>query len=97
MSLLVTEGPVKGKAFPIEKPRVTVGRAGADIVVPDSEVSRKHCLLEIHGPTATLKDLGSTNGTYVDGVRVETHELEHMTEFRIGGSVLIFTVSAREE
>jgi predicted Zn finger-like uncharacterized protein len=97
VSVLVTEGPLKGKAFPIDKPRVVLGRAGADIVVPDTEVSRKHCLLEVHGPTATLKDLGSTNGTYVDGQRVETRELEHMTEFRIGGSVLIFTVSARHD
>jgi predicted Zn finger-like uncharacterized protein len=97
LSLMVTEGPLQAKVFPIDKPRVIVGRAGADVVLPDSEVSRKHCLLEVHGPTATLKDLGSTNGTFVDGRRVETSELEHMTEFRVGASVLIFTVSAKED
>ena len=93
VSLAVTKGALKGQVFPVTKPRVILGRAGADIVVPDAEVSRKHCLLEIHGTTATLLDLGSTNGTFVDGEQIESRELEHMTEFRVGSTVFIFTVT----
>lgn len=93
VSLAVTKGALKGQVFPVNKPRVIVGRAGADIVVADSEVSRKHCLVEIHGATATLLDLGSTNGTFVDGERIESRELEHLTEFRVGSTVFIFTVT----
>lgn len=97
VTLMATEGPLKGKVFPLDKPRIIVGRAGADLVLPDTEVSRKHCLLEVHGSTATLLDLGSTNGTYVDGERIEKCELAHMGEFRIGSTVLIFTVATKED
>lgn len=96
VSLTATEGSLKGKVFPLTKPRVIVGRSGADIVVPDGEVSRKHCLLEVHGPTATLLDLGSTNGTFVNGELVESIELEHLMEFRIGSTVLLFTVTNKD-
>lgn len=93
VALSVTQGPLKGKVFPVTKPRVVLGRVGADIVVDDAEVSRKHCALEIHGETAMLVDLGSTNGTFANGQRVETHELEHLSEFRIGATTLMLTIT----
>jgi len=96
ISLAITEGPLKGKVFPLTKARVVLGRAGADIIVSDNEVSRQHCVLEVFGPTARLQDLGSTNGTWMDGERVEARELEHLSEFRIGSSVLIFTVTSKD-
>ncbi|MBI2955715.1 MAG: zinc-ribbon domain-containing protein [Acidobacteria bacterium] len=92
LSLSVTGGPHKGKVFPITKPRMVLGRAGSDIVIDDAEVSRSHCALEIRGAKATVVDLGSTNGTYVSGQRVDSGELEHLTEFRVGGTTLVFTV-----
>ncbi|MEE8201759.1 MAG: FHA domain-containing protein, partial [Candidatus Acidoferrales bacterium] len=67
-----------------------------DIVVEDPEISRKHCALEVHGNSALLVDLGSTNGTFIEGQRIETHELEHLAEFRIGATTLMFTVSQKE-
>lgn len=96
VSLAVTEGPLKGQVFPITKPRVVLGRAGADIIVADNEVSRQHCMLEVFGRTARLQDLGSTNGTWVNGERVESRELEHLSEFSIGSSLLIFTVTNKD-
>lgn len=95
VALSVTQGPLKGKVFPISKPRVVVGRQGADIAVDDPEVSRKHCALEVHGASAVLVDLGSTNGTFVNEEKVETRELEHLQEFRIGGTTLMFTVTKK--
>lgn len=95
VALSVTQGPAKGKVFAINKPRVVVGRQGADIAVDDPEVSRKHCALEVHGTTAMLVDLGSTNGTFVNEKKVETSELEHLQEFRVGGTTLMFTVTQK--
>ena len=96
IALSVTQGPLKGKVFPFSKPRMVVGRTGADIAIEDPEVSRKHCAVEVKGDTALLVDLGSTNGTFVDEKRVETHALEHLAEFRVGGTTLMFTASKKE-
>ncbi len=97
VALAVTRGPLKGLVFPVTKPRVVLGRAGADIVLADSEVSRQHCALEIHGRQATLFDLGSTNGTFVNGKPVQSCPLEHFSEFRIGSNLLMFTVTPKGE
>ena len=96
VSLVVIDGPMKGKTFPVTKPSVLLGRRETDIVLEDSDVSRKHCALEVHGASAVLVDLGSTNGTFVDDQRIETHQLEHMSEFRIGSTTMIFSVREQE-
>ncbi|HXE74881.1 MAG TPA: FHA domain-containing protein [Candidatus Xenobia bacterium] len=92
LSLSVTSGKDKGKVHQITKPRVVLGRSGTDIVVDDTEVSRQHCALEVHGVKVRVVDLGSTNGTFVGGQRVESSEIEHLGEFRIGGTTLMLTV-----
>ena len=96
VSLVVIDGPLKGKNFPVTKPSVLVGRRETDIVLEDSDVSRKHCYLEVHGGSALLVDLGSTNGTFVDNQRIETRQLEHMSEFRIGSTTMILSVRDKE-
>lgn len=93
VALAVIEGPARGQVFRLNKPRVVVGRSGADIVLYDPEVSRKHCAIEVHGSTATLIDLGTTNGTYVGAKSVKKVELGHMSKFRIGATTLLFTVT----
>lgn len=55
-----------------------------------------HCALYVNSSTAMLTDLGTTNGTYVDGCRITTHELHHLSEFHIGNSTLMFTVTTGE-
>lgn len=51
---------------------IKVGRTPpADIVLLDSDVSRSHCFIAIRNGELVVSDLGSTNGTYVDGVRVD--------------------------
>jgi pSer/pThr/pTyr-binding forkhead associated (FHA) protein len=59
-------------------------------------VSRRHCAVEIHGNTALLIDLGSTNGTFVEDKKIDTAELEHLSEFRIGSSTVLFSVTDEE-
>lgn len=93
-SLAVILGADAGKVFRIEKPRVVLGRgAGCDVQLTDSEVSRRHAMLEIRGDEVTIKDLGSTNGTYVDGVRVNEARLESQQEFSLGTSTLMLIVT----
>ncbi|MCI0403013.1 MAG: zinc-ribbon domain-containing protein [Acidobacteria bacterium] len=92
LSLTVNVGKDKGKVHQVSKPRMVLGRSGTDIVVDDSEVSRQHCALEVHGARVLVVDLGSTNGTFVGGQRIEASEIEHLGEFRIGGTTFMLTV-----
>ena len=95
-SLAVLQGASTGQIFPITQVRTTIGRAGADIVIDDPEASRVHAALEILGEHAILRDLGSTNGTFVDLERIEQHVLYNQNEFRIGSHVLMFIVTELE-
>src|SRR5438309_5934747 len=93
VALAVIEGPARGQVFRLSKARTILGRSGADVVLRDPEVSRKHCAIEVHGSTATLSDLGTTNGTFVSAKRIQSCELEHLSKFRIGATTLLFTVT----
>jgi type III secretion system (T3SS) inner membrane Yop/YscD-like protein len=93
VSLLVTGGPLKGRTFPIEKPQVLIGRAQADIVIEDTQISRKHCVLEIHGFGGLLVDLDSVNGTFFNGKKIASCELAHLSEFQLGGTTLMLAVT----
>jgi hypothetical protein len=93
VALAVIEGPARGQVFRLTKARSVLGRSGADIVLYDPEVSRKHCMIEVRGSTGTLIDLGTTNGTFVAGKSIKTYELEHLSKFRIGATTMLFTVT----
>ena len=86
--LSILSGPSKGESHTIAKPRVTLGRKGADIPLNDPEISRHHCLLEVRDTYINLKDMDSTNGTFYDEERVRAAMLRDGTEFRIGGSLI---------
>jgi hypothetical protein len=93
VALAIIDGPDRGQVFRLSKPRTVLGRSGADIVFYDREVSRKHCVIEVSGATATLTDLGTTNGTFVDGNKIQSCQLNHLSKFRIGATTLLFTVT----
>jgi pSer/pThr/pTyr-binding forkhead associated (FHA) protein len=95
VSLLVTDGASKGMSFPVQKPQVVIGRTTGDIVIADSKVSSIHCVVEVHGPSALLVDLESGNGTFVRGKKVVSSELDHMSEFRVGKTTLMFVITGR--
>lgn len=92
-SLAVIQGAATGTIFQVTKTRTTIGRSGADINLDDPEASRMHASVEILGDHAILRDLGSTNGTFVEVERVEQHVLTNHMEFRIGSHVLMFIVT----
>jgi pSer/pThr/pTyr-binding forkhead associated (FHA) protein len=69
--LVVRQGPIPGQIFELNKSEIFVGRDIAnDIVINDAEVSRKHAQLTLEGDRYKIKDLNSTNGTYIDGQRL---------------------------
>ncbi len=93
MALLkAVEGPLTGQSFKIpEKDRVVVGRYEIyDLVVPDPSISRKHFALEQRPDGMYLVDLGSLNGTQLNGHRVSTARLETGDKVAAGQSVLEF-------
>jgi len=95
-SLAVIQGAATGQIFPISKTRTIIGRSGADINLDDPESSRQHAALEIVGDVAVLRDLGSTNGTWIELERIEQHQLGNQQEFRIGSHMLMFIVTEVE-
>ncbi len=69
--LVMHSGPTPGKTFPLEGDVLTIGRdASNQIPINDAEISRKHSQLVLQGGKYVLTDLGSTNGTFVNGQRV---------------------------
>ena len=83
----IGKGPEAGKAYQILKPIVTIGRGSqADIQLSDKAISRKHCVIEIAPDRTVLRDLGSTNGTYVSGQRIDFAYLQDRTEFDLGST-----------
>ena len=95
-AIAVIEGPARGQVFRLRQARTLIGRAGADIVLRDPEVSRKHCVIELRGSTATLVDLKTTNGTLVQDKKIDAYKLSHLARFRIGASTLVFTLSNKK-
>jgi predicted Zn finger-like uncharacterized protein len=95
-SLAVIQGPATGQIFQITKTRTVIGRSGADVNLDDPEASRQHAAVEIVGDIAVLRDLGSTNGTWIELDRIEQHQLGNQQEFRIGSHVLMFIVTEVE-
>jgi predicted Zn finger-like uncharacterized protein len=93
-SLAVISGANAGQIYSIVTPRVFLGRGGdVEIQLPDNEVSRRHAMLEIHEDEAVLTDLDSTNGTFVDGVRVGKRTLAGNQEFSVGDTTMVFIVT----
>ena len=82
----------------LTKPRVSLGRSGggADIEIDDAAVSRLHCAVAVKQDTVRLCDLGSANGTYMNGERVRAVDLEHLSEFRIGSSLFLVTILPKQ-
>lgn len=92
-SLAVIQGAATGQIFQIAKSRTAIGRSGADVNLDDPEASRQHAVVEVFGDHAILRDLGSTNGTFVELERVDQKMLTNQMEFRIGSHVLMFIVT----
>ena len=106
--LLVTAGPLEGREYVISKFPYTIGSGlSNDLSIADPTVSRRHCeiVCDERG-TLTINDLGSTNGTSIEGVKVSSAKLAPNTEVQLGRTRLVvpsvqdrpeLTMSAREQ
>ncbi len=85
----VTAGPALGLATTLDADQVSIGSAkGNGLVVGDPTVSRFHLELMRDGGDILVSDLGSTNGTYVGGVRIERARVAPGTVLRLGNTEL---------
>ena len=97
VTLHVVAGPQTGRDFTFEQhDTFMIGRSeDAQFCLPhDRFFSRHHCILEIAPPQCFLRDLSSTNGTFVNGIRVETAHLKHGDRIQGGETVLEVGVTA---
>lgn len=91
VTLHVVAGPQTGRDFLFDQhDTFMIGRSeDAQFCLPhDRFFSRHHCIVEIAPPQAFLRDLGSTNGTFVNGIRVDTAHLKHGDRIQGGETVL---------
>src|ERR671920_1635258 len=89
--LVVLTGPRCGEALPIPPGGMTIGRdGGSGLCVRDRLLSRRHCTVEVADGRFLIRDLGSSNGTYVNGMPVRERPLAHGDRVRVGDSVLLF-------
>jgi transcriptional regulator with GAF, ATPase, and Fis domain len=87
----VIEGPARSTHREFAAGRCTIGSApSCDLVIADPTVSRFHCELSISDKWARIRDLGSRNGTFVDGTLIESAFLRTGSQVRLGQSVVRF-------
>ncbi|WP_414172320.1 FHA domain-containing protein [Clavibacter tessellarius] len=92
--LVVRRGPNQGARFLLDADVTVAGRhPDADIFLDDVTVSRRHAEFVREGTTFQVKDLGSLNGTYFDGVRIDTALLQDGAEVQVGKFRLTFYAS----
>jgi two-component system, cell cycle response regulator len=91
--LLVLAGGAMGEMYKLSRERTIIGRGQkAEVRMVDDGVSREHCEIVLQGEKAVLRDLGSTNGTFCRGTRIESYALEDGDKILVGsGTVLKFT------
>jgi len=84
-------GPLQGSIFALAGERVTIGRDSSnEIWAADSFLSRRHCALKSTGAEFSIHDLGSHNGTRVNGIPVKEQKLAHGDQISVGDSLLLF-------
>lgn len=89
--LLVTAGPLEGREYIIARLPYTIGSGlSNNLSIADSTVSRHHCEIDSDGHGGLLiRDLGSTNGTGIEGVKVTSARLAPNTEVHLGRTRLV--------
>jgi hypothetical protein len=85
-TVVVVSGPDQGKSISLQGEETCyIGRKSTnDMILSDVNASREHVKLEKNGAILNLVDLGSRNGTFVDGIRIEQYELDSGDQFMIG-------------
>ena len=99
VNLKVVAGPYLGRIFSFtQHDSFLIGRSpDAHLYLPDDRFfSRNHCLLEINPPHSFIRDLGSTNGTFVNGLKVKEAFLKNGDHIRGGETILVVEVTTAD-
>src|ERR1051326_4138658 len=88
--LIVLAGGEVGKMFKLDQGEVTIGRSHrADVRIEDDSISRMHVKLVLAGQQVSIEDLGSSNGTLVNGERIAKSLLQDGDKIRVGETVIL--------
>jgi transcriptional regulator with GAF, ATPase, and Fis domain len=89
--LVMIGGVLTGEVFPLNSDEVTLGRDAENTIgIPDGAISRRHCAFSRDPAGWRVRDLGSSNGTFVNDVQVQNHLLADGDRVAAGESVLLF-------
>jgi len=89
--LLVISGPLQGREFVLNRDTFTIGSGNHnDLLIADSTVSKRHCEIVVDQSGYLIRDLDSTNGTFVQGVRVSSAHLAPGSEIQLGKTRIVF-------
>ena len=97
--LIMRTGPTPGATFTLEGDQLNIGRDSTnEVTINDAEISRRHARLTFQGGKYVLEDLGSTNGTFVNGQRLAGPRVLKAGEVVSFGEqiVLVFEVTAND-
>ena len=93
--LVVTRGPTAGSRYALDEDVVTIGRhPDSTIFLDDVTVSRRHSEIIARDSGYLLSDVGSLNGTYLNGVRIEQAAMAEGDQIQIGKYKMVFVVGA---
>jgi pSer/pThr/pTyr-binding forkhead associated (FHA) protein len=92
--LVVENGPLAGQRLEVEA-ELTIGRDGADVVIDDVKLSRRHAVFRVVDGGLEVEDLGSTNGTFIDGQRIDARTpIKNGSHVQLGGSSFVAEIEA---
>ena len=89
----VLEGPNRGRSLLFDRRQLEfLGRAadcGAYCLPEDTDVSRKHAMIDFNPPRCSIRDLGSTNYTFINGKRIHSGDLVEGDVIKLGANTII--------
>jgi len=95
--LVVIRGTNAGSRFALDQAVTTIGRhPDSTVFLDDVTVSRRHAEVRVEGSRYLVSDVGSLNGTYVNGDRVDVHELAEGDQLQVGKYRLVFAFGAHD-
>jgi two-component system cell cycle response regulator len=96
--LVLVSSPSAGKEYPVDRERLILGRGpGVDLAFDDPDMSRQHARIDCTEDGLCIRDLGSTNGLFVNESAVPAAELQNGDRIQLGGFKFQLVVEARQE
>jgi len=95
-TLVVVRGSLAGEEYALDRDKLVLGRGpGVDLAFEDTEMSSQHVAIEFSGEGFRVGDLGSTNGTFVNGKPVHAKDLKSGDRIELGRHLFQFRLEVR--